>query len=173
MALADPSAPEGIVLAVRKNCIHVKSVEGEKTRIPADGNNRNIVARLRLCVNIGKMLGNSCVRVKAVDNAEILGNHRSCFRQVGRTAAAVDNNVNLILKFRYLIETVNACTISLYLNALGISASENGCKLHIVGILNRRFNSPAEIAVTGNANSNHIYYPFSRNNYSVTMLFIS
>ena len=119
------------------------------------------------------MLRNFCVCVKAVDDAEILGNHRSCFREVGCTAAAVHDNVDLILKVRYLIKAVNACSFCSYLNAFGVSASKNGNQLHIVGILNRRFNSPAEIAVTGNTNSDHIYYPFSRNNYSVTMLFIS
>ena len=57
------------------------------------------------------MLGDFCVGVKAVNNAEMFCDHRSGERKIGCASAAVDNDVDFILKFRYFIKSVNSRTI--------------------------------------------------------------
>ena len=97
MSLTYALAPEGIVLAVRKDGVGIQSVEGEHSRIPTHGDDADMTAFLCGRVYIRVVLRDLCVSVKTVDHVEHAGKLRRLLRQVSGASAAEDENVDLIL----------------------------------------------------------------------------
>ncbi len=97
VALAYALAPEGVVLAAGENGVAQHTVEGEETRIPADGDDAHLPCLLRCLIDILKVLGDPGVGVEAVDHIEEGGVLRGHLGKVGRAAAAEDEDVNFVL----------------------------------------------------------------------------
>ena len=99
MSLADALSPEGVVLAFRQDGPTVEPVDGEQTGIPAYRDHRDMISFPGSSIYCGVMGGDISVIIKTVDYIEFPGNSRSHDRQVGGTAAAEDQNIQLVLPF--------------------------------------------------------------------------
>ena len=99
------------------------------------------------------MLGYPCVRVKAVDNVEVLGKCRCLLGQVSCAAAADYQNVYLIfhrldiVNFHYLC----ACRERLYCR--WVTACEDSRKFHIIILSYSKLNASSEVSVSCDAYS--------------------
>ena len=153
MALADALAPEGIGLTVRKNGLCVDTVQGKQSRIPTHGNDSHSVSFFAGLVHIGKMLRDSCVGIKAVDNVEVLCQLRCLYRKISCASAAENQHIDLIFVRSRLGDRINLYALCLNLHGFRVSSGKYSHKLCIRILSNGKFYAAAEITITCNTNS--------------------
>ena len=88
MSLAHAFAPESIIFSGGQNCSRIHTVQRKHSRVPAYGDDSHLAGFFRRCIYIGKMLRDSCVGVKAVNNIKPLHILRGLLRQIRGTSAA-------------------------------------------------------------------------------------
>ena len=88
MALADPLAPEGVVLALRQYRTGVQAVQREHAGVPTAGDHSHMAAFLGAGIHSGKMLGNLCVGIKTINDIKHFCIFRCLFGKIGSTSAA-------------------------------------------------------------------------------------
>ena len=160
MALAYAFAPEGIILAFGKHCVGIDTVQGKHSRIPADGNDRDMAAFTCRRVHIGKMLRDPCMRVKAVNDIKELCVLRSLFRQVGCRTAAEEQDINLVRPCICLICRNNGHIFGLDRHRCRIASRKDRHQLHIRRVFDRAFDAATQIAIAHNTDSSHFVSPF-------------
>ena len=134
MALTYASAPEGVILAVGQNAVANQSLQAEHTGIPANGNESNMTAFLCGSVYICEMLRNFCVGIKAVHDVEIFCIFRALYRQICRTAATENHNINVVFFADCVLYVIYRYIGALCFQCFGGSSGEESRKLH-VGVL--------------------------------------
>ena len=111
MSLAHAFAPECIIFTVCQDCICIHSVEGEHSRIPAYRNNSDMITLGSCFVYICKMLRNSCMGIKAVNNIEPLCIFRCLNRKVCSASSTENQNIDFIFHFFRFIYMIYFCCI--------------------------------------------------------------
>ena len=134
MSLTYASAPEGVILAVGQNAVADQSLQAEHTGVPADGNESNMTAFLCGSVYICEMLRNFCVGIKAVHDVEIFCIFRALYRQICRTAATENHNINVVFFADCVLYVIYRYIGALCFQCFGGSSGEESRKLH-VGVL--------------------------------------
>ena len=158
VSLADAPAPEGVNLAVRKDRIAVDPRQRKQARIPAAGDQREMAGFLCGAVYVFEVLRDVRVRVKAVDDVEILHIFRRLLRQVSGASAADDEHVDLVAPLRRF-RRGDDLHVRRRLHGRGIPPRENCRKLQIVIARDRRLDPSAQVTVTHNADSNTHLFP--------------
>ena len=133
MALADPAAPEGVVLPLGEDGLAVDTGDGEHTGIPARRDEAEVAPLLRGGVHFGEVGGDVGVGVEAVHHAKILGQGGGQLGQVGGASAAEDEDVDLVLVVEDIRGGVHRGTRA-GLDGGGITAGEDSHEIH-VGVL--------------------------------------
>ena len=105
MSLTNTLAPESIVLTFRQDCICIKSVQREHTRIPAYRNNADITTFFSCRINILKMFRNSCMCIKAVNDIEHLCIHWCLLWKICCTSSTKNHYINLIFPILHIRNT--------------------------------------------------------------------
>ena len=146
MALAHAAAPEGVVLALRQHSGRVQAVEGKQTRIPAGGDQRDVVAAFCRRVHRRKVGGDIGVGIERVDHVEVLRQHRRHLRQIGRAAAADNENVDLVFILCHGLRRVNGYARQC-LYRRGIAPGKHTDQFGVFVLLHGAFHAASEIAV--------------------------
>ena len=107
MTLADASAPESIVCALRQNTIAQQPLQAEHTRIPTGGDHRHVAAFHSACLTGSKMLGNIAVIIKRIHDIKMLGKLRRLHGQIFCAAAAQDHYIDLIFPIKHVFCLTN------------------------------------------------------------------
>ena len=154
VALADALAPERVVLTVRQDRIAVDAREREQARVPADRDDAEVAALLRRLVDVGEVLRDARMRVKAVDDVEVLRVLRRLLRQIRRAAAAEDHDIDLVLPRCHILDIDDRHALRPDLDGRGIAAREDCDELHIRILFDCTLNAAAQIAVTKDTNAN-------------------
>ena len=94
------------------------------------------------------------MRVKAVDDVEVLRVLRRLLRQVRRAAAAEDHDIDLILPRCHILDIDDRHALRPDLDGRGIAAREDCDELHIRILFDCTLNAAAQIAVTKDTNAN-------------------
>ena len=94
------------------------------------------------------------MRVEAVHHIEQLCECRRLLRQIGRRAAAENQNIDLVLPHLRIIDR-NHRHIHAGLYRRGSAPREHGDELHILICLHGVLHAAAEIAIAKNTNTNH------------------
>ena len=115
-----------------------------------------MAAFLGSLVNVGKMLRNAGMGIKAVNYVEILCQLRSLLRQVRSGTAAQHQHINLICMACRLRGSINLDPLSLQLHISRIPAGEHCHQLHVIILTDSSLNAPAQIAIAINTNSHYI-----------------
>ena len=148
VALAYAFAPECIIFTIGQDCICIHSVEGEHSRIPAYGNDSDMITLGSCLIYICKMLRDSCVGIKAVNNVEPLCVFRGLNRKICRTSSTENQNVNFIFHFFCFIYMIYFCCICKNFYGCRITTCKYGNKLQIRIVFNCTFYSSAKVAIT-------------------------
>ena len=147
MSLAYTFAPECIIFSVCKDCVCIETVQGEHSRVPANGDDSDMSAFFCSGIYCIKMLRNSCMRVKAVDYVEHFCVFRCLFRKVCCASAADDQNIDLVFHFFCIVYRVYSCCFCKDLNCFRSAACKYCHKLHIRIMFNCTLYTTAKITV--------------------------
>ena len=155
VALANTLAPERVVLAFREDGLGVHAVQAEHTRIPTDGDHRDLAGSLGSSVNSGEVLRNLGVGVEGVDHVEHGGVLRGEHRQVGSGTATDDEQVHLAFPGFHFRDVQHRNARRLDLDRSGVTTSENSDEFHIRSLLHGAFHTATQVTVTENSNLCH------------------
>ena len=151
MTLAYALAPEGVVGAIRQEAVAHHAVQAEQARVPTAADQRQLAAFAGSRVDGGEVSGDVRVVVEAVDHvvlACICGGHLG---QVGRAAAAQDQDIDAVNASIQIGSRANRNALGCDLKVFGVAAGEHADQFH-VGILgNRHFHTTAQVAVAQDA----------------------
>ena len=160
VALADAFAPEGIVLPYGKNGMAIDAGKGKQARVPANGDDPDVICFLTGCINGRKMVRNAGMCIKAIHHVEFLYILRRLFRQVRCTAAADNEDIDLILVSVDIVYGDDGNTGRFDADLCRVTAAEDRDKFHIRTVSKGQFNTTAQISVAHDGNSRfHIVYP--------------
>ena len=154
VALADPFAPEGIILSFRQDGVAVQPGQGKQAGIPAYGNNSQMAGSPGRLVHCCKMFRDPGMGVEAVDHVEHPGHFRSLHRQIRSAAAAEDQHIDAVLPVGHILY-IDHRHIGRGDFPLGRTpAGEHRCQFHIRRLLQSTFHTPSQIAISQDPNSN-------------------
>ena len=151
MALADAAAPEGVVLAVRQDDIHIQAGQGEETGIPAGADNRGMRAQQGSLIHIGKVFRHPGMGIKGIHHVEALRQHGGHFRQIRSAAAADDNNVNLTGVVFHVLRGIHRRAGQGF-HRLRIPAGKHAEQLRVRILPDRQFHTPSKVTITIDCN---------------------
>ena len=154
MALAYALAPEGVVLALGQDAVHVQAVQGEHAGIPAAGDQADMTALLRSRIHVGEMSRDICVCVEAVHNIEQFRVFGGLDGKVSRAAAADHQDIDLVLHVRRRVLGKNRYTCRADLDRSGIAARKDGRQLQIIVLHDGAFNALGQVSVSEDSDLN-------------------
>ena len=100
------------------------------------------------------MLRDARMRIKAVNDIEILHVFRRLLRQIRRTAAAENHDVDLVLPGCNILDADNRYILRPDLDRCRIAARKDRHKLHILMLPHGALHAAAQIAISQNTNAN-------------------
>ena len=147
MALADASAPESIIVAVRQSRVGIESCHGKQTGIPSHGDHADVACSLCSRIDCRQVLRNVRVGVKTVDHIELACDLRRHLRQVCSAAPAEDHHVDVFCHLVHLLHRQDF-RVRLDLHSIRIPSGEDCHQIHVSCLRYRRFNSSAQVTVS-------------------------
>ena len=153
VSLGDTLAPEGVILSVGEDRVCISARQGEQARIPSAGDQGDMAGRRSSGVDIGEMLGNARVSIKAVDDVEQGSVLRCLYRKIRCTAAADDGDIDLVLPRLQISGAHDRDSLCQDLNGSGISAREYSGKLHVLCLSESDLDAFSQIAISDNTDS--------------------
>ena len=149
MSLTHAASPKGIAFAARQRRLTVQPHEREHARVPARGDKRDVTAFLCRLVHGGKMLRDVAMGVKAVEHVEVLCQLRCHFRQIGRAAAADNEQIDIVFVLQNVLRGKHPGARQRF-DRLGVAAGEHAEKRQIAVLRDGKLHALAEIAVAVN-----------------------
>lgn len=155
--LADPLAPEGVVVPVGQHAGPQGAHEGEQARIPAHRDDGHLAALPGGGVHVGKVPGDFRVGVEAVDEVEAPCVPRTQYGQVGGAAAAEDEYVDFLIHVLQGRDGVGARAAVAELQPGGVAAGEDPRQLHVRVLPDRALHAPPKVPIAGDPNSDFVH----------------
>ena len=148
MSLADALAPECIIFALRQACSCIETVQGEHTRIPANGDDANLSGFLCGLIDCCEMLWNLCMGIEAVHYVKPLCIFRGLDRQIRSRTAAENQNVDLVFLRLCLIYMINRYALGQDLDRFRRTPCKYCFQFHIRILADRTLHAASQISIS-------------------------